>query len=138
MCRYQIFALRHHTRDAPKANPPCTRTLLPGHSIHQAYNCCSSVLITLIVQNNMSSHTTPAHIPPSIPSHMQPGNRQSHPPPNVTSCVNSAFGKSFVTSLLHTQFCFFLYGFGALIDVRQLIQATSVLLFSVAVRLLST
>ena len=43
------------------------------------------LLSTHIVQNNMSSHTTPAHISPSIPSHMQPGIHQSHPPPNVTS-----------------------------------------------------
>ena len=40
------------------------------------------------------------------------------------------------TGMRHKVPVFCLYGFGATIDVRQLIQATSVLLFSLAVRLL--
>ena len=43
MCRYHIFAIRHHTRDAPKANSSTYSHTPPGHSIHQAYNCFSSV-----------------------------------------------------------------------------------------------
>ena len=32
------------TREMPqRRTPPRTRTLLPGHSIHHAYNCCSSL-----------------------------------------------------------------------------------------------
>ena len=85
MCRYQIFAIRHHTRDAPKANSS-TYSHAPSRT-HHPPSVQLLLLNTLIVQNNMSSHTTPAHIPPSIPSHMQPGIHKSYPPPNVTSSL---------------------------------------------------
>ena len=53
------------------------------------------LLSTLIVQNNMSSHTTPAHIPPSIPSHMQFAKSPTPLPP--TSLVNQNIGISIRT-----------------------------------------
>ena len=81
----------------PTQTPRRTHTLLtPKHDAVRTstapYSNCTPMrkyrthtssprISTCNPHNKHHTHTTPAHIPPSIPSHMQPGNRPSHPPP---------------------------------------------------------
>ena len=75
-----VFAIRHHTRDVPKANSS-TYSHSPFRTLHQAYNCCSSVhsfykTICPCARTHSTKHPF---------THATRKNRQSHPPPNVTS-----------------------------------------------------
>ena len=66
----------------------CPKSKLLHVLIHFFPDTPSSVqllLLSTLVQSNMSSHTTPAHIPPNIHWHMQPGIHKSYPHPNDTS-----------------------------------------------------
>ena len=67
-----------------KRSPPRTRTLCPFQRPRHSIQRTTAAPQYTHCKKNMSSHTTPAHIQPKIPSHVQPGiHHQSHPPTNV-------------------------------------------------------